>query len=316
MDLYPPVEPNASGHLDVGDGHSVYWETSGTPTGTPIVWLHGGPGAPPSTGTRRYFDPAQYRTLIFDQRGCGRSRPLASDHEADLTTNTTDDLIADLERLRSHLGIDRWVVAGVSWGVTLGLVYAERYPERVLGLVLAAVTSGRLRETQWITRDMGRVFPREWDHFVDLVPEAERHGDLSAAYARLLANPDPAIRAEAARRWCDWEDTHISLAPDHTPQLNLETPTWQQVFARLVTHYWAHGSFLADNEVLANVHRISHLPAILIHGRYDVSGPLDSAWALHKAWPASHLIVVDDSGHFSGSMGEELIAALNTMAGV
>ncbi|GAA1710890.1 prolyl aminopeptidase [Kribbella yunnanensis] len=315
MDLYAPIEPTESGHLDVGDGHSVYWETVGSPDGTPLVWLHGGPGAPASAGTRRYFDPAQYRVVIVDQRGCGRSRPLASDHQADLTTNTTDHLIRDLEQLRIHLGIDQWIVAGVSWGVTLGLVYAERYPERVLGLVLAAVTSGRLRETRWITRDMGRVFPREWDRFVDLIPEADRAGDLSAAYARLLASPDESLRTEAALRWCEWEDNHVSLAPDHTPQLIHENPTWQQVFARLVTHYFAHGCFLADNEVLANLHRITHLPATLIHGRHDVSGPLDTAWQLHKAWPTSHLVVVNDAGHFTGTMLEELLKALNAIKG-
>ncbi|MET7281857.1 prolyl aminopeptidase [Kribbella sp. NPDC005582] len=311
MDLYPPIEPYDSGHLDVGDGHSIYWETSGAPTGTPVVWLHGGPGAPASPGTRRYFDPTQYRAVIFDQRGCGRSRPLASDHHADLSTNTTDHLIRDLEQLRAHLGIDRWLVAGVSWGVTLGLVYAERHPERVLGMVFAAVTSGRLRETQWITRDMGRVFPREWDRFVDLVPLEDREGDLAAAYARLLASPDPDLRAEAARRWCEWEDTHVSLAPGHTPQLVLEDPTWQQVFARLVTHYFANACFLTDNEVLTNLPRITHLPATLIHGRHDISGPLDTAWQLHKAWPASNLVVVQDSGHFTNTMTEELHKALN-----
>ena len=312
--MYPPIEPYDRGHLDVGDGHAVYWEVVGSPDGLPAIWLHGGPGAPASPGSRRNFDPARYRAVIFDQRGCGRSRPLASDADADLSANTTDHLVADLERLRSHLDIDRWVVVGGSWGVTLALVYAQRHPERVLGMVLAAVTSGRWRETQWITRDMGRVFPREWDRFTELLPEAERGGDLAAAYARLLASPDQAVRAEAARRWCEWEDTHMSLAPGYEPHLSVQELSWQMVFARLVTHYWGHGCFLADNEVLANMVRIAHIPATLIHGLHDVSGPLDTAWELHKAWPASRLVVVDDAGHFGGSMGEQFTAAIDAMA--
>jgi proline iminopeptidase len=312
--MYPSIEPYDSGHLEVGDGHAVYWEVVGSPDGLPAVWLHGGPGAPASPNSRRSFDPARYRAVIFDQRGCGRSRPLASDVDADLSTNTTDHLVADMERLRSHLGVDRWVVVGGSWGVTLALVYAQRHPERVLGMVLAAVTSGRWRETQWITRDMGRVFPRQWDRFVELLTEAERGGDLAAAYARLLARPDQGVREEAARRWCEWEDTHMSLAPGYEPHLSVREMSWQMVFARLVTHYWGHGCFLADKEVLANMARIAHIPATLVHGLHDISGPLDTAWELHKAWPASRLVVVEDAGHFGGSMGEQFTAAMDAMA--
>ncbi|MCU4184575.1 prolyl aminopeptidase [Acidiferrimicrobium sp. IK] len=312
--MRPPIEPYDSGYLEVGDGHSLYWETVGSPGGTPALWLHGGPGAPATPNSRRNFDPARYWAVIFDQRGCGRSRPLASDDDADLSTNTTDHLVADIERLRAHLGIDRWVVIGGSWGVTLALVYAERHPQRVLGMVLGAVTTGRLQETRWITRDMGRVFPREWERFVELVPDEERGGDLAAAYARLLASPDRGLREEAARRWCTWEDTHMSLAPGYAPHLSTQELPWQLVFARLVTHYWGHGCFLADNEVVANVARIGHVPAVLIHGAHDVSGPLVTAWELHKAWPASRLVVVDDAGHFGGSMGEEFAAAIDAMA--
>jgi proline iminopeptidase len=314
--MYPPIEPYDFGHLDVGDGHSVYWETVGSPDGIPVVWLHGGPGSPPSQNSRRNFDPLRYRAVIFDQRGCGRSLPLVSDLEADLSTNTTDHLIGDIELLRIHLGVDRWIVAGGSWGVTLALIYAERHPEHVLAMVLAAVTTGRRREIDWITRDMGRVFPREWDRFVDMVPVAERSGNLAAAYARLLASPDQIVREEATRRWCDWEDTHMSLAPDYEPHLSVRELSWQLVFARLVTHYWAHDCFLDEDEVMANLHRISHIPAVLIHGLHDVSGPLDTAWELHKAWPASRLVVVDDAGHFGGSMGQELVAALDAMTSV
>lgn len=309
-----PVEPDESGHLDVGEGHLIYWETVGSPDALPAVWLHGGPGAPPSARTRMSVDSSRYRLVIFDQRGCGRSRPLANDPAADLWTNTTDHLVSDIERLRSYLGIDRWVVIGGSWGVTLGLVYAQRHPEHVLGLVLGAVTTGSRRETQWITRDMGRVFPREWERFVELVPEGEQAGDLAAAYGRLLASPRQATREEAARRWCEWEDTHMSLAPGYVPHLSVRELSWQMVFARLVTHYWGHGCFLADNEVSANMAKIAHIPATLIHGVYDVSGPLDTAWQLNKAWPASRLVVVDDAGHFTGSMAEEFTAATNAMA--
>lgn len=314
LEVAVSLEPSEFGHLDVGDGHHVYWETIGSPGGLPAVWLHGGPGAPPSPRTRANVDPARYRLVIFDQRGCGRSRPLASGPDADLANNTTDHLIADIERLRVHLGIDRWVVIGGSWGVTLGLVYAQRYAERVLALVLGAVTSGRWIESQWITRDMGRIFPREWDRFVELVPQTERAGDLAAAYARLLANPDQAVREEAARRWCEWEDTHMSLAPGYEPHLSVRELSWQLVFARLVTHYWGHGCFLADHEVQANIGKIAHIPATLVHGAHDISGPLDTAWELHKAWPASQLIVLDDAGHFGGSMGERFTAAINDMA--
>lgn len=311
--VYPPIEPYDFGYLDVGDGHSVYWETVGFPDGIPALWLHGGPGSPPSTDTRRNFDPLRYRAVIFDQRNCGRSRPLATDPGVDLSTNTTDHLIADIEELRNHLGIDRWILAGGSWGVTLALVYAERYPQCVLGMVLTAVTSGRRREIEWITRDMGRVFPREWDRFVEVIPEAERDGDLASAYARLLASPNQRVHEEAARRWCQWEDTHMSLAPDYEPRLSVRELRWQLVFARLVTHYWGNACFLADDEVIANLHRISNIPAVLIHGLHDVSGPLDTAWELHKVWPASQLKVIGDAGHFGGSMGQELVAALDAM---
>jgi proline iminopeptidase len=312
--MYPPVEPYDSGHLEVGNGHAVYWETAGSPDGVPAIWLHGGPGAPASPMSRQNFDPTRYRVVIFDQRGCGRSRPLASDTDADLLTNTTDHLVGDIEQLRRKLGIDRWVVVGGSWGVTLALVYAQRHPERVLGMVLAAVTAGRRKEIQWITRDMGRVFPKEWDRFIEVVPDSERDGDLATAYARLLVQVDQAVREEAARRWCEWEDAHMSLAPNYEPHLSVRELGWQMVFARLVTHYWRHGCFLGDDEVYAHMASIAHIPATLIHGRHDISGPLDTAWDLYKVWPASRLVVVDDAGHFGGSMGAEFVAAIDGMA--
>ncbi|HEY2044158.1 MAG TPA: prolyl aminopeptidase [Jatrophihabitans sp.] len=312
IDRYPPVEPYESGRLDVGDGNILYWETVGNPAGTPAVYLHGGPGAGSSAGARRNFDPMAYRAVLFDQRGCGRSRPLAEDPQVNLATNTTAHLVADIEALREHLGIDRWVVFGVSWGVTLGLVYAQAHPERVIAMVLGAVTSGSRRETEWITRDMGRIFPREWEAFAARVPAAERDGDLAAGYARLLADPDPAVREEAARAWCEWEDIHVSLMPGWAPNPRYEDPSFRSVFARLVTHYWSHGCFLVDNQVLAAMPRLAEIPAVLIHGRYDISGPSDIAWQLHRAWPASKLELLDDAGHGGGSFPNRITAALNS----
>jgi proline iminopeptidase len=309
---YSIVEPYETGMLDVGDGHRVYWEALGRPDGLPAVWLHGGPGSGASISARGYFDPSAYRAVLFDQRGCGRSRPLASDPEADLTTNTTRYLVTDLERLREQLGIDRWVVAGVSWGVTLGLVYAQAFPERVAGMVLAAVTSGTRRETDWITRDMGRVFPREWERFVSLLPPQERDGDPAVGYARLLFDPDPGVRERAAFEWCVWEDTHVSLMPGWAPHYQVQDARWRLGLARLVTHYWGHGCFLEDGQILHGMPRLARIPAVLIHGRYDVSGPLDTAWHLHRSWPDSRLVVLDDAGHGGGGFQDEIIAALDS----
>ncbi|ASR36966.1 prolyl aminopeptidase [Prauserella marina] len=310
---YPPVEPYESGLLEVGDGHSVYWEVSGDPGGKPAVALHGGPGSGSSARMRSLFDPDRYRVVLFDQRNSGRSIPSAADPVVDLSANTTQHLIDDMESLRVHLGIERWLVWGASWGVTLALAYAQTHPERVSELVLAAVTSGERHD--WITRDMGRVFPREWERFRDGVPSGERDGDLSAAYSRLLHDPDPKVRAVAARGWCEWEDTHMSLAPDAAPYLSVADPAFQLAFARIVTHYWSNGSFLDEGQLLRDIERLHGIPAVLIHGRYDVSGPLDTAWVLHRAWPGSELVVLDDTGHRGGSMAAAITAATDRFAG-
>jgi len=226
--------------------------------------------------------------------------------------NTTDRLIDDIEAIRTHLGIERLLVTGVSWGVTLGLAYAQRHPDRVSAMVLAAVTAGTRLETTWITRDMGRVFPREWDEFAGAVPEDERGGDLAAAYARLLADPDPGVRERAALQWCSWEDTHVSLMPGWEPSLRYREPEFRMTFARLVTHYWSHGCFLTDGEIIARMNRLADIPAVLIHGRHDVSGPLDTAWHLHRAWPASRLVVLDDAGHGGTGFAETLVEAVDS----
>ena len=311
---YPLSEPHESGMLDVGDGHSLYWEVSGNPGGKPAVVLHGGPGAGSSPGKRGLFDPERYRVVQFDQRNSGRSTPSATEPVVDLSANTTRHLVADIEALRVHLGIERWLVQGGSWGVTLALAYAEAFPERVTEMVLAAVTDGDRRDTDWITRDMGRVFPREWERFRDGVPVDERDGDLAAAYSRLLHDPDPEVRAKAAHEWCVWEDTHMSLAPDAAPSLSVEDPAFQLAFARLVTHYWSHGCFLEEGQLLRDIGRLHGIPAVLIHGRYDVSGPLGTAWALHRAWPGSELVVLDDTGHGGGSMTAAIVAATDRFA--
>jgi proline iminopeptidase len=310
----PPVEPYDSGHLDVGDGHAVYWETCGDPDGKPAVVLHGGPGSGCSPGMRRLFDPARYRVVLLDQRNSGRSTPWAGGPEVDLSANTTQHLVADLERLREHLGIARWLVWGGSWGVTLALAYAEAHPERVSELVLAAVTSGRRRETDWITRDVGRVFPREWERFRDVVPAAERNGDLAAAYSRLLHSPAPAVRAHAAAEWCLWEDTHVSLAPDAEPYLSVADPAVQLAIARIVTHYWSQGCFLEEGQLLRDAGRLAGIPGVLVHGRFDVSSPLETAWELHRAWPGSELVVLGDAGHGGSSMTEATVAATDRFA--
>jgi proline iminopeptidase len=311
---YPEVEPHEAGRLDVGDGHSLYWETCGDPEGLPAVVLHGGPGTGCTPGMRRLFDPARYRVVLLDQRNAGRSTPWAGEPEVDLSTNTTAHLVADVERLRAHLGVDRWVVLGGSWGVTLGLAYAQAHPERVRALVLAAVTSGRRFETDWITRDMGRVFPREWERFRDAVPAAERDGDLAAAYSRLLHDPGPAVRARAAHEWCTWEDVHVSLGPTSGPGLADADPAFQLAFARLVTHYWSHGCFLDEGQLLRGAGRLAGVPGVLVHGRYDVSGPLDTAWQLHRAWPGSELVVLDDAGHGGTSTTAAVVAATDRLA--
>jgi proline iminopeptidase len=227
--------------------------------------------------------------------------------------NTTAHLVADIERLREHLAVDRWLVAGVSWGVTLALVYAQAHPQRVSAMALGAVTTGTRREIDWATRGMRRFFPREWEAFAAAVAADEHEPNLPALYARRLADPDADVRAAAARAWCTWEDTHVSLMPGWAPDPRYEDLAFRERFARLVTHYWSHDCFLADGQVLAAMNRVAHIPAVLVHGRYDISGPLETPWAVHRAWPASRLVVVGDAGHGGGSFTGELAAAVSAL---
>jgi proline iminopeptidase len=264
---YPEIEPYEGGVLQAGDGHRIYWEVCGNPNGKPAIFLHGGPGSGCSAGQRRFFDPNAYRVVLFDQRGAGRSRPLASDGTADLRTNTTPHLIADIERLRQHQRVESWTMLGISWGSTLALAYAEAHPQRVNGLVLALVTTTSRREVQWLTHDVGRIFPQAWDRFASGVPETLRHLPLVDAYAALVFDPDPAVRERAARDWCAWEDAHVSLTPGHTPNPHFEKPEFRLRFARLVTHYWRHGAFFAEDALLRGAAVLDGIPGVLIHGR-------------------------------------------------
>jgi proline iminopeptidase len=302
--------------LEVGDGNRMYWEACGNPAGKPAVMFHGGPGSGCSPNWRRYFNPAAYRVVLFDQRGCGRSTPHASDPAVDLATNTTQHLIADIEQLRERLGIERWLVVGGSWGTTLGLAYAERLPERVSEMVLFSVALTTQRDVRWETRDVGRYFPEEWSRFRDGVPEAERDGDLVAAYYRLLHDPDPAVREKAAGDWCRWEDSHVAVRSDHQHDPRYDDPRFRMAFARLVTHYWRHAAFLEDGALLRDAGRLSGIPGVLVHGRMDLGAPLEAAWQLNRAWPSSKLIVIDEAAHGAGQprMQDAISGAIDTFA--
>lgn len=308
MPLHPPIEPYETGMLDVGDGHRLYWETSGNPAGRPVLVLHGGPGSGSRPGWRQWFDPEVFRIVQLDQRNSGRSVPHASEPAVDLSTNTTAHLIADLEQLREHVGIDRWLVLGLSWGTTLGLAYAEKHPDRVTGLVLISVTTTTHAEVDWLTRAMGRVFPEAWERFRGGVPEGDRDGNLAAAYSRLLHDADPEVRDRAARAWCDWEDTHVATHPGHRPHRRFQDPAFRLGFARVVTHYFSHAAFLEEGALLRDAGRLAGIPGVLVTGRLDISGPADTAWHLHRAWPGSELRIVEGSGH--GATEEAIHAAI------
>jgi proline iminopeptidase len=315
-DLYPPIEPYDDGMLDGGDGNLVYWEVCGNPDGKPALVVHGGPGSGCNERSRRPFDPERYRIVLFDQRGCGRSTPLASDPATDMTHNTTEHLLSDMERLREHLGIDRWLLFGASWGSTLSLAYAERHPERVSEIVLVSVTVTARADIDWLYRGVARYFPGEWERFRAGVPEADRNRDLVAAYARLMEHPDPDVRTKAATDWCAWEDAVVSLEPKgrHNPY-GSRPPDAMLAQVRIITHYFAHGAWLEEGVLLRDAHRLHGIPGVLIHGRLDLGGPLVVAWKLARAWPDADLVAVDDSGH-TGSpfMQEQINDALDRFA--
>jgi proline iminopeptidase len=310
-ELYPEIEPYAHDMLDVGDGNLVYWETCGNPDGKPVVVLHGGPGSGCSTGVRRFFNPHVYRIVLFDQRGCGRSTPHASDPRTDLSVNTTEHLLADIERLRQHFGIDRWLLFGSSWGSTLGLAYAERNPQRITEIVLVGVTTTRQSEIDWLYRGVAPMFPAQWARFCAGAPAAGGDGDLVEAYYRLLQDSDPVVRAKAAKDWCEWESALASVDPDAQPESRRLEPAFQMAFARIVTHYFRHNAWLEDGILLQNVGALAGIPGVMVQGRLDLGGPLVTAWELAQAWPGSELVVVSGAGHSSGDpgMSEAVIAA-------
>ncbi len=310
--MFPPIAPFATGHLPLSDGQTLYWETSGNPTGRPAVYLHGGPGGGIMTRYRQHFDPARWLVVGFEQRGCGRSLPLATDPAHDLAANTTQTLIADLEALRTHLGVESWLVYGASWGTTLALAYAQAHPERVSGLVLAAVTTTSRFEVAWVTEQMRRIFPCEWDALAAAMAPAPGQPLIEACHDR-ITSPDPLVRERAARAWCTWEDVHMSLAPDHRPNERFEDPAFRLLFATLVIRYWRHAGFIEGEGLLAGMGRIAHLPGVLIHGKLDVSSPLETAWDLHRAWPGSRLVVVDQDGHGGEAMANEVTRAVATL---
>lgn len=308
--MHPPIEPFAHGLLRRPDGAELYWETSGAPHGRPALYLHGGPGGGLGRGGyRRRFDPAKHLIVGLDQRGCGRSVPWAID--GGVAGNTTPALIADIEALREHLGIDAWLVHGVSWGSTLALAYALAHPDRVTELVLTAVTTGARGEIDWITETVGAVFPEAWHRLAASVPPGER---LVEHYAHVLTGRDAAARRAAADRWDDWESTHVSLDPAWRPGPMHDTPRERENFALLVTHYWAHDCFI-DEPIIERAGELAGIPGALIHGRYDISGPAITPWRLHRAWPGSRLEIVEDEGHGGDREMELTVQAIDAFAG-
>lgn len=320
MGLYPEIEPYDHGMLDVGDGNRVYWETCGNPHGKPALVLHGGPGSGSNPWFRRLFDPEAYRVVLLDQRGCARSTPHASVYETDMSVNTTAHVMADLELLRRHLGIERWLVWGVSWGSVLGLRYAQTHPRAVSELVLTGVATGSDAEVALLTRGLGQYFPEAFERFLAEVPEDERAGNLAAAYNRLIESPDPETRARAARAWTDWETAIAAAPPRSVPRY--EDPVFRMGFARTVTHYWGNDHFLGDGDeegvVLRDAPLLEGIPGTLVQGSLDPGNLLGVVWRLHHAWPGSELVVIDDVGHNAGApgMAEALVAATDKYARV
>jgi proline iminopeptidase len=291
--LYPPIEPYRTGMLAVDDRHTLYFEECGNPDGKPAVFLHGGPGAGCSANMRRFHDPSAYRIILFDQRGSGRSTP-----HADLTDNGTWDLVADIEKLRMHLGLERWQVFGGSWGSTLALAYAQTHPERVTELVLRGIFMLRRWELEWFYQcGAHRLFPEAWQPYRDLIPEAER-GDFIAAYHRRLTSPDEEVRLAAAKAWSVWEGATSTLIPEPASIDSFEDPHFALSFARIENHYFVNkGFFEVDDQLLRDTHKIRHIPGAIVHGRYDVVCPVQNAIDLHAMWPEAKLVISPASGH-------------------
>jgi proline iminopeptidase len=307
LNLYPAIEPYRSGRLKVGGGHEVYFEECGNPEGQPALMVHGGPGGGSNPTMRRYHDPRHYRIILFDQRGCGRSTPHAS-----LEANTTWDLVADMERLREELGVERWQLLGGSWGSTLALAYAETHPERVEALILRGIFLMRRSELLWFYQEgCSWIFPEAFETFQSVIPPAER-ADMIAAYYKRVTDPDPAVRLAAAKAWSIWEGSTLSLLQDLERIKLFGADAYALSFARLECHYFVNrGFFAVDGQLLRDAGRIRSIPGAIVHGRYDVVTPARNAWDLKKVWPAAELRIVPDAGHAMSEPGiiHELISA-------
>jgi proline iminopeptidase len=310
--LYPPIDPFAHGRLAVGDSHTIYFEQCGNPNGAPVLMVHGGPGGGSNPTMRRFHDPRHYRIVLFDQRGCGRSTPHAS-----IAHNTTWDLVEDMERLRVHLGIERWQLFGGSWGSTLSLAYAQKHPQRVTAMILRGIFLLRRRELDWFYQDgCNWLYPEAYESFARLIPEADR-GDIISAYYKRLTDPDPRVHIEAARTWSIWEGSTLALLPDAERIRSFGQERYALAFARIECHYFVHRGFLdRDDQLLRDADRLANIPGRIVHGRYDVVTPLRSAWDLHKAWPQAELRIVADAGHAMTEPGNihELISATREFA--
>ncbi len=303
--LYPPIAPHHTGRLPLDGLHTMYWEESGNPHGMPVVFLHGGPGGGSAPDHRRFFDPVFYRIIVYDQRGAGQSTPVG-----ELTDNTTPHLITDLERLRTHLGVERWLIFGGSWGSTLALAYAQAHPERALGLVLRGIFLCRSPEIDWFIYRMRFLFPEAWRAFAGFIPERER-GDLLHAYHRRLTDPDPAVHLPAAHAWSRYEGSCSTLLPDPELVAHFDEDSVALAIARIEAHYFVHNIFMPENALLEGLARIRHLPCIVVQGRYDAVCPIVSADDLHRAWPEIEYVVVPDAGHSAREPGiaRELVGA-------
>ena len=299
--FYDEIEPYDTAHIRVSDVHELYYEQCGTPNGKPVVFLHGGPGAGLIPDYRRFFDPSAYRVILFEQRGSGRSRPHAS-----LDDNTTWHLVADIEKIREEFGIDQWLVFGGSWGSTLALAYALTHPERVRGLVLRGIFLCRPKEIRWFYEEglgASAIYPDNWEEYLTIIPEAER-GDLIGAYYRRLTSDDESTRFEAAKAWATWEGSALKLLPDQKVIDDFTEPDKAIAVARIECHYFVNNCFFeTDNYLLEHLERIRHIPAVIVHGRYDVICPVMNAWDLHRAWPEAELNIIPDAGHAATERG-------------
>ncbi|MDJ0949304.1 MAG: prolyl aminopeptidase [Alphaproteobacteria bacterium] len=304
--LFNPIEPYETGRLPLGGPHVMYWEQSGNPEGVPVLFLHGGPGAGASSIHRRFFDPAHYRIVVFDQRGAGRSAPLG-----ELADNTTDHLVADIERLRELLAVDRWLLFGGSWGSSLALAYAQRHPERCRGLILRGIFLCRPHEVDWFLYGIGTIFPEPWRAFRDFLPEDERENILEGYYRRLI-DPDPAVHMAAARAWSAYEGACSTLLPSPETVAAFSDERVALGLARIEAHYFRNGCFLEDNTLLRGVDRVRDIPAVIVQGRYDLICPIATADELSRAWPEADYIVVANAGH--SALEEGLTAELVTAA--